>query len=275
MKGIIFAGCSFTWGQGLYFYSDLPDLYYPKNFECEISKIKESHMKFMQTKRFSRLVANHFNTFDVVKFCNGGCDDDSLLFLDLLFKKNKTQDDWYQITTETYDYDDIDYVVVQLTHPHRSMFYFELDGIQRRVFIFGDGRHDVDGPEYLQEWLKRNNLSFEEFYPLHKKQLIERVKEKLIFLENKGIKPIILTWINDHLPYILEDEWLSNHFMKLKYNNQIYDSITDLINENGHLEIYQDKDTFENPPLDKHPSLLCHRIIADNIIEKINQLEKN
>ena len=31
MKGIIFGGCSFTWGQGLYFYSDLVDLKYPKS----------------------------------------------------------------------------------------------------------------------------------------------------------------------------------------------------------------------------------------------------
>ena len=28
MKGILFGGCSFTWGQGLYFYSDLNRLTY-------------------------------------------------------------------------------------------------------------------------------------------------------------------------------------------------------------------------------------------------------
>ena len=33
MKGIVFTGDSFTWGQGLYFYSNLDDIYYPKNCE--------------------------------------------------------------------------------------------------------------------------------------------------------------------------------------------------------------------------------------------------
>ena len=29
MKGLVFGGCSFTWGQGLYYYSDLPRLKEP------------------------------------------------------------------------------------------------------------------------------------------------------------------------------------------------------------------------------------------------------
>lgn len=269
MKGIIFAGCSFTWGQGLYFYSDLPDLYYPLNFECDLTKIKESHIKFMKTKRFARLVADYFKTFEVVKFCNGGCDDDSLLFLDLLFKKNKTSHDWYQITTETFDYDDFDYVVFQLTHPSRSMFYFELDGVQRRVFILGDKRHDVDGPEYLEQWLKINNLSFDEFYVIHKKQLGERIKEKLLFLESVGIKPVILPWINEHYEFINNDEWMKEKCVTLNYKNTTYKSIEDLMDENKNLEIHKDYENFMNPPKDHHPSLLCHKIIADSIIEKI------
>lgn len=36
MKGILFGGCSFTWGQGLYFYSDLPNLYNPSKLLHQI-----------------------------------------------------------------------------------------------------------------------------------------------------------------------------------------------------------------------------------------------
>lgn len=40
MKGVLFGGCSFTWGQGLYFYSDLPNLYNPKSiYKFEVHKI--------------------------------------------------------------------------------------------------------------------------------------------------------------------------------------------------------------------------------------------
>ena len=63
VKGIIFAGCSFTWGQGLYYYSNLPTLKEPDPFCYDGNLVEQSHIKFMESVRFPRLVANHFKTF--------------------------------------------------------------------------------------------------------------------------------------------------------------------------------------------------------------------
>lgn len=65
MKGIVFAGCSFTWGEGLELYSDLPTLNlesikrYGYHFPDSGYYMPKSHLKFIESNRFSRLVSHH------------------------------------------------------------------------------------------------------------------------------------------------------------------------------------------------------------------------
>ena len=63
-KGIVFAGCSFTWGQGLYYYSKMETLKEPAPEQYEHKLVTDAHKRFMATLRFPRLVANHFKTFE-------------------------------------------------------------------------------------------------------------------------------------------------------------------------------------------------------------------
>ena len=87
MKGILFGGCSFTWGQGLYYYSNLNRLPILENdYTYHPELIKESHLRFKDSIRYPRLVANNFNTFEVFKdnndkdLSNGGSEDDTFDF---------------------------------------------------------------------------------------------------------------------------------------------------------------------------------------------------
>ena len=66
MKGLIFAGCSFTWGQGLYYYSGLDTLVEPAPDCYDAKLVTDAHKKYMETLRYPRLVANHFKTFEIV-----------------------------------------------------------------------------------------------------------------------------------------------------------------------------------------------------------------
>ena len=81
MKGMVFAGCSFTWGEGLHLYSDVCDISYTKNQNFNIHNIKESHKKCIQTNRFARKVANHFDTWELCREKNGGSNLDNLEFI--------------------------------------------------------------------------------------------------------------------------------------------------------------------------------------------------
>ena len=64
MKGIIFLGCSYTWGQGLYFYSDLKQLPYgTQNYGFNYKEVNESMLRYKNAVRFPRLVSQHFETW--------------------------------------------------------------------------------------------------------------------------------------------------------------------------------------------------------------------
>jgi hypothetical protein len=65
---------------------------------------------------------------------------------------------------------------------------------------------------------------------------------------------------------------LNNRFIDLTYNGVTYQSIKDLQENNKDMVIKTDFDNFgPNPPLDHHPSKLCHQVIAENIIKNIEK----
>lgn len=275
MKGIVFAGCSFTWGQGLHYYSDLPYLKpLEENKPSFDSDITTAHRKFIQSRRFAKIVASHFKTFEVVKLCNGGSDDDSLLFLDLLFsdKNGEPRTDWPEITNERYFYGDIERIVFQFTQPIRSGFHFELNGEKRRCLVAKKSfRDDYDDSSFLYKWLETNNIWYDEFYNSYKKQLFNRIKEKLIYYENLGIKTNVIIWTNeyDNVEEIQSDSWLQQRLVKLDFGNETYNTIHDLMENNKKLFIHHDVENVPFVTYDFHPSLFCHEIIAKNIIKKI------
>jgi hypothetical protein len=135
MKGIVFTGDSFTWGQGLYFYSNLDDVYYPNECEYIGDKVKISHVMYKDNIRFSKLVVNHFNTFEHSKRTNGGSDDISFDFLKLCFDKEFYEKfshlDWltHRISPDVdcLDYNEIDYIIFQTSVTERNSFDFELN----------------------------------------------------------------------------------------------------------------------------------------------------
>ena len=116
-KGIIFAGCSFTWGQGLHFYSESESLKYPVlGNSFQINHLTNYHLKFIESKRFPRLVSDSLKTVEFVNDRNGGQD-------------NKTIDYWFNsIGTHIHSpFTDYSHLIFQFTEPIRSDFTFELE----------------------------------------------------------------------------------------------------------------------------------------------------
>ena len=77
-KGIIFVGCSFTWGGGLEYYAPFKDIPNPYNFQYDEKNITFAIMNFIKANRFSRLVANYFGMWEANRLSNGGSDDESI-----------------------------------------------------------------------------------------------------------------------------------------------------------------------------------------------------
>jgi ABC-type polar amino acid transport system ATPase subunit len=80
----------------------------------------------METKRFPRLVADYFGTFEVVKKENGGSEDESFRFFDRLFSHPGSEEHSY-ITDESFKYEDFDYLVLQISQPGRNNIKFNYE----------------------------------------------------------------------------------------------------------------------------------------------------
>jgi predicted small secreted protein len=292
MKGMIFAGCSFTWGQGLYYYSNLNHIPTMEEWSFDYKLMTDALINFKNTLRYPRLVANHFNTFEVCKDTNGGSDELSIKLIEKLFCEynncdNKTLMGSYDyLTKQNYHYDDIEYVIYQTTQLARSKYIFNhknkeyhlyanysQTGLSRLVSVNENNMYDeiTESYDIFYEWCVDNNLTVEEWLQEHKRHWFNNIKNTLLNLESKGIKTKLLCWTNDYMDLVFNDDFMKERLVKLNYNDQTYNSISDIMLKNKSLEISNDNDYFNgNPPVgDYHPSKLCHQIIADNIIKSI------
>jgi hypothetical protein len=256
MKGIIFAGCSFTWGQGLYYYSDLPNVIPQTDENFHPDKLTEAHIKFKDTLRFPRLVANHFNTFEVVRKPNGGNDKMSMDFINNILNEGGTDGKYY--------IEEIDYIIFQTSQIVRYGF----------EFIYNNTKHnitDLHSNKPFTNWLIQENLTYDEWFLSFCNQVFDDIKKFFIFYEEKGIKMRILSWQNDLVPLILNDKFMNERHIKLNYSNNSYHSIDDLVKNNDNMLISNDYLTFSTPINDRHPSKICHKTIANSIITNIKK----
>jgi hypothetical protein len=267
MKGILFGGCSFTWGQGLYYYSDLPNLEKPEPFKYDPKKILGSHRRFVETKRFPRLVADYFGTFEVVKRENGGSEDESFRFFDRIFSHPGSEKHEY-ITGESFKYEDFDYLILQVSQPGRNNIKFNYEGKDWEVQLMQTSEKEVKKAFFC--WLIDNEKTYEMWHKEFIGDLFYKIKEKLKFYESKGIKTKILFWFDDYMNLIHEDEFMRERYIPLNYRNEHFSTIDQMMKKYPYLEISKDAMNFQGfPPKDDHPSLKCHEIIADAIINSI------
>ena len=262
MTTIGFAGCSFTYGDGLDYY--------------EGSK---------ETSRFSHLVASHFNVRSLNQSFRGGSHTQIIRWWESFFENNA-----------------VDVFVFQFTMWMRS----DSPVLPHTSHIDVMGKHE----KTFVKWLEKNNLTLDEYIEQSK---ISDVLNVLNFLKAYESKfPIyILCWPSFILPYIKEHAWLMDRLIRLEYKGEIYETISDLMdnplkpkfglmseilssiprstpaadsknlifntgeifqvieNSRPELTIATDYANFKKPRRDYHPSKLCHQVIADNIITRL------
>jgi hypothetical protein len=271
MKGLIFAGCSFTWGQGLYYYSGLETIKYPAPDAYDSRLVTDAHVRYMSTLRYPRLVANHFNTWEVTSKQNGGSEETSINYIKSALGLLKG---YGHLIDEKFDFSEIEYVIIQTSQPNRNSFHYNFKGKDCKFLIF-----DQESKSDFYEWLiEERNISIEQWRNEHLEYCFNNVKDIMVFLEENNIKTKILCWEDDYLDLISNDIFMYNRFIPLKYRDGIFPSIRQLMDKHSHLTINSDYDNFENPPKDHHPSKECHEIMAKaviNSIEKDIQNEKD
>lgn len=279
-KGMIFAGCSYTWGQGLYYYSNLSTLQDQSNPWGYHNIYTQSHQRFKESVRYPRLVAKHFNSFEFVHPENGGANDGIIEYWENCFTNRSEGATIKNLANGTNDvpiykikYTEVSHLIFQLTQWNRDIFRCKVDGeiIEAPMQWYWDINPNRDKPyaDLLEKYMNTNKL---EFGSMNNDLIVgglNNVKRFLSDCESKGIKTYVLAWPHEFISRIEKDDWLKQRWITFDYNNINYKCIEHMNLANPELEIYKDYTSFKVPPQDSHPSLKCHEIIADNIIKYI------
>lgn len=267
MKGMLFCGCSFTWGQGLWFYSNLENMHYPKTeYNFNIGNIKDPELRFKDTIRFPRLVANHFNTYEIVKKQNGGCEDDTFNTIRQLFHGGHDK----HLTEDRCQTNDISYIIIQTSQLGRNRFHFTLDGQDEWAVVWSS--NNGENIDKFLKWIEQNNLTYEEWRQIHIKNQMDKLIDTIHLYDlSYDVRVRVLCWEDDYIDFIKNNELLNSRFIKMKYNDNEYDTINEMMSKHRNLTIKYDTLTFKNPPQDHHPSKRCHEVIAKTIIDYIEE----
>ena len=291
-KGIIFVGCSFTWGGGLEYYPPFKDIPNPYAFQYDEQKITFAIMNFIKANRFSRLVANHFGMWEANRLNCGGSDDGSIdqikmmLSLGHHFHGEHTNKQFENIKMQRYSPDEIEYVVFQLTDPFRN-YHININGenlviniaqIRQRnttdanrndINKFKDTLDNETFNKFFTFYVNNFNSweEMENYFILENlKNVIELFKE----VESLGIKCKLWSWHNEYVPFIEKNEYLYSKFIKLKYENTEFNCLHDLMVSYPKLKISTSDFRLNGKIVpDDHQTPECHRIIADSIINSI------
>lgn len=275
-KGMVFAGCSFTWGQGLYYYSGMDKLREPLPNTYNSELVNLTHERYMKSVRFPRLVSNYFNTFEICQPFNGGASYSIHEWWRKSFLPKEDPEKYrsnFRNPVPSIDYSEVSHLFYQITQWHRSHSEFKFND---KLISHCDA---WETPGFI-DWLNEQGINLEEYENLSRKKEIQDVKDFLREFDSHGIKVYILSWPADMVNDILSDEWLASRFIRFDYKGNQYNSMEEMMETrtlndgsfaNPELTIANDTEYFDECPKDNHPSLTLHKVIADNIIRYLEK----
>lgn len=282
MKEKIFVafGCSFTWGQGLYYYNWLTTSKMSKedikNFMILDMKSSHSHhpniefkltendLQHMKSLRYTNLISEKLKMDYITKLTSGGYNLENIDNI-----HNLLNDKYYgdvgpkfnnSINNDKLLNKEIEFIVLQLTHAERDLGWTSNDEKINTLgeFFCSDNWSfgSVDNITTNVEFPYTN-------YNKHLQYTLKKVREIYTVCMKKNIQFLVWSWPSD-LAYIFKDE---PYFLKIPYQNIEYDSYDDLIKSYPKFYLSGELKQFGIP--DQHPSKHFHELISKIILNKV------
>jgi hypothetical protein len=264
MGAIWCRGCSFTFGEGLQFFSNLKSVTIPKQHMFDYEELTHTQYRFIQNNRYSKLLADLLGEVDVNSSKNGGSNDGIYKELRLLsINDNEIKiKDRVGYNRETYTrLDEIDYIVIQFTNIYRDELL-----INGKLYPQLNMVTSVD--EYIKKYLK-DDLTFDDYTKILCEQTIKKFKNVFKVIEQKkpDIKIRVFSWETELDEYLRLDEYFKDKTITFNYKDKEYKTLRDIIYSKSKLTI---NETF-HPKCrdDQHMNLEGHKLIADSIFKTL------
>jgi len=239
MKNKIFVthGCSFTYGQGLYYYDwfsrmtkEQKQYYRDNKFQYDIAEWIDLQFKltvhdhhYCHNNNYSSILSKKLGIDYITQPHNGGANIDAIERIYQIIEPPRTRD--MSVSKDLYlNKREIDFVVAQTTYASRDQI--------------GN-------------------------YTSHLNKTVDKYDKLYKTLQKKNIKFLLWSWPED-LAYVFSEK---EYFMNLKYKGEAFNSLDELRDKHTGFAI---KDDFEEFGVeDEHPSPKAHQLIADTIYGRV------
>jgi len=239
MKNKIFVthGCSFTYGQGLYYYDwfsrmtkEQKQYYRDNKFQYDIAEWIDLQFKltvhdhhYCHNNNYSSILSKKLGIDYITQPHNGGANIDAIERIYQIIEPPRTRD--MSVSKDLYlNKREIDFVVAQTTYASRDQI--------------GN-------------------------YTSHLNKTVDKYDKLYKTLQKKNIKFLLWSWPED-LAYVFSEK---EYFMNLKYKGETFNSLDELRDKHTGFAI---KDDFEEFGVeDEHPSPKAHQLIADTIYGRV------
>lgn len=219
-NAIIFAGCSFTYGEGLELYTDTPKWIKQRNYSTHDAELKklvdDDGTNFRLSNNFPGLISNHCNIKALQHHMNGGCFASSTRFIKEVQKvyQNKSFNHGYVdediINFFSEKNKNIKCIIIQLSALDREPLHFDYDC---RCEMCGGTLWAYFGTFY-------SKLSY-----LHDKIILKKKVRKAKAFEKKWFS-FIMSKMYDNFNY---DEFIEKSLNDKVYFSDIMENVTNNI----------------------------------------------
>lgn len=236
---ILATGCSFTWGESLYFYSDLPNLPFSENHNFKIDSITDEMVKFKNEHRYLNLLSKELQI--PYKYLNDDANGGSIV--------GSNHSLLYDIPTK---YKDTKLFIWQIT----------------------DWTRDVVGNNIFNVM---NPINFFELMDGHIQKVIYFIKRIIDEFEKNGTSVILFSWQRDVVEHDLYQKFFieKDIHMDIECEGETFICFNDIImSPNEKFQKYAVFYDFKDKGLQKndtHLNLKGHELIKKNLIKKIKQ----
>jgi hypothetical protein len=232
-KGVLGIGCSFTWGEGLYFYSNLPDLPALKEYHRFDYTLTEDHIKFKDENRFLRIVANEYKMWDIANSGNGGSN----------VRNIEDYVNGYLQETVNLPISKMGLIIYQFTSQYRDY---------------------VNKIRTKEGWLTGDVMSIE--------QQIEFVNNEITKWESEGVKVVTLSWYEEFPNHPLYQKYFKDRHVDIEIDGDTKNSFEYFLHRDEYnVTIASDFVSQGLQKNDIHLNLKGHKCVAESIIKKLKK----